>query len=71
MHKLTSEMILIYHYHLVLSGEILVTLLHFDQKSDGRIVGFSTLLCRIYDTMIFFKRRKLCISYPTSLESIG
>ena len=30
-----------------------ITLLHFDQKSDGRIVGFSTLPCRMYDTMIF------------------
>ena len=29
------------------------TQLHFDQKSDGRIVGFSTLPCRMYDTMIF------------------
>ena len=30
------------------------TLLHFDQKSDNHIVGFSTLPCRMYDTMIFF-----------------
>ena len=30
------------------------TLLHFDQKSDGRIVGFLTLPCRMYDTMISF-----------------
>ena len=30
------------------------TLLHFDYKSDGCIVGFSTLPCRMYDTMIFF-----------------
>ena len=33
------------------------SLLHFDQNSDGRIVGFSTLPCRMYDTMIFFMRR--------------
>ena len=33
---------------------IVIALLHFDQKSDGCIVGFSTLPCRIYDTMIFF-----------------
>ena len=30
------------------------TLLHFDQKSDGHHVGFSTLPCRMYDTLIFF-----------------
>ena len=29
-------------------------LLHFDQKSDGYHVGFSTLLCRMNDTLIFF-----------------
>ena len=27
---------------------------NFDQKYDGRHVGFSTLLCRMYDTLIFF-----------------
>ena len=30
------------------------TLLHFDQKSDGGHVGFSTLPCRMYDTLNFF-----------------
>ena len=29
------------------------SLLHFDPKSDGRHVGFSTLFCRMYDTLIF------------------
>ena len=28
-------------------------LLHFDQKSDGRIVGFLTPPCRRYNTMNF------------------
>ena len=37
-----------------------LTLLHFDQKSDGHIVGFSTLPCRMYDTMIFFKASLEC-----------
>ena len=41
------------------------SLLHFDQKSDGRHVGFSTLPCRMYDTLIFFKRRKPVVVYPT------
>ena len=45
--------------------DTLHTLLHFDQKSDGRIVGFLTLPCRMYDTMIFFKHRKLVVGYPT------
>ena len=48
-----------------------VTLLHFDQKSDGRIVGFSTLPCRMYDTMIFFKRQWIFVGYPTSLQAVG
>ena len=30
------------------------TLLHFDQKSDGGHVGFSTPSCCMYDTLIFF-----------------
>ena len=34
--------------------EMKQTLLHFDQKSDGRHVEFSTLNCRMYDTSIFF-----------------
>ena len=42
------------------------TLLHFDQKSDARIVGFMTLPYRIDDTMIFFKRRWIFVGYPTS-----
>ena len=42
------------------------TLLHFGQKFNGRIVGFSTLPCRMYDTMIFFKRRWIFVGYPTS-----
>ena len=33
--------------------EYFKALLHFDQKSDGRHVGFSTLPCRMYDTLIF------------------
>ena len=45
----------------IVNGVQRVSLLHFDQKSDGRIVGFSTLPCRMYDTMIFFKRRKLVV----------
>ena len=36
------------------------TLLHFDQKSDGRHVGFSTLPCRMYDTLVFFEASKTC-----------
>ena len=51
--------------------DIKVSLLHFDQKSNGRIVGFSTLPCRMYDTMIFFKRRWIFVGYPTSFQSIG
>ena len=31
------------------------TLLHFNQKSDGRHVGFSTLPCRMYDTLVCFE----------------
>ena len=42
-----------------------VTLLHFYQKSDGRHVGFSTLPCRMYDTLVFYKRRKLVVGYLT------
>ena len=45
-------------------------LLHFDQKSDGRIVGFSTLPCHMYDTMIFFKRRWIFVGYPTSFQFV-
>ena len=48
-----------------------VTLLHFDQKSDGRIVGFSTFPCRMYDTMIFFKRQWIFVGYPTSLQAVS
>ena len=48
-----------------------VTLLHFDQKSDGRIVEFSTLPCRMYDTMIFFKQRWIVVGYPTSFQSVS
>ena len=33
---------------------VYLTLLHFDQKSDGYHVGFSTLPCRMNDTLIFF-----------------
>ena len=40
-------------------------LLHLDQKSDGHHVGLLTLSCRMYDTLIFFKRRKLVVDYPT------
>ena len=36
-------------------GGSMLTLLHFDQKSDGRHVGFSTLPCRMYDTLVFFE----------------
>ena len=39
---------------ILILSEIKNTLLHFDQKSNGRIVGFSTLPCHMYDTMIFF-----------------
>ena len=46
-------------------------LLHFDQKSDGRIVGFSTLPCRMYDTMNFFKRQWIFVGYPTSFQSVS
>ena len=35
------------------TGFLRITLLHFDQKSDGRHVGFSTLPCRMYDTLVF------------------
>ena len=45
----------------VIPRKSFVALLHFDQKSDGRHVGFSTLLCRMYHTLIFFKRRKLVV----------
>ena len=48
-----------------------MSLLHFDQKSDGRIVVFSTLPCRMYDTMNFFKRRWIFVGYPTSFQSVG
>ena len=47
------------------------SLLHFDQKSDGNIVGFSTPPCRMYDTMNFFKRRWIVVGYPTEFQSIG
>ena len=40
-------------------------LLHFDKKSDGYHVGFSTLPCRMNDTLIFFNRRKLFVGDPT------
>ena len=35
-------------------------LLHFDQKSDGRHVRFSTLPCRMYDTLVFFEASETC-----------
>ena len=47
------------------------TLLHFDQKSDGYIVGFSTLPYRMYDTMNFFKRRWIFVGYPTSFKTVA
>ena len=33
--------------------KVVEALLHFYQKSDGRHVGFLTLPCRMYDTLIF------------------
>ena len=37
-----------------------LSLLHFDQKSDGRHVGFSTLPRRMYDTLVFFEASETC-----------
>ena len=41
----------------VIPRKSFVALLHFDQKSDGRHVGFSTLPCRMYDTWIVISIR--------------
>ena len=53
------------------STRFVYTLLHFDQKSDDSSVGFLTLPCCMYDTMIFFKRRWLIVGYMTYFETIG